>query len=1457
MSQNKKMWRYLAAALATSVTLLGVGCAQDVADIDRTQPNKLKKADFQKGDEWYYRMMVVDSDVQGSLIFQGFQSELKRVRWVVTEDVLWACSTQPVVQGELTEMEFFEGEECYGLVAAFPIMGHFDVQRSYSTATGEQSNVIVENYSDRPWYDREYMRVNWGFNMVDGRGMYGSLLGRFSSVAWTPNQDPGFVDPNRTRIQPEEGYLEATTLFNYEPDAYACYDLSGNYWNMNCEAGQLTVRNSFLRIPEEKTFQPFLHTDNQFILEDDSTDVVQTTRMFDPGSGFVADVECTPEILEEMRELNGAVTANNNCQPLTFDYFTRFGYFRTDNIEHSLDYGPNDDGRLFYANHWHIWQTDFDENGELMDPKERLPKPIVYHLNPEYPRDMIASAMEVGRQWDRAFKNAVMVAKGYDSIKQVEDELATLYDGDTRMFRLDENGCMPSQIAPWVAEFGARQDGDTKDVNEILETALARTSGSGSVEEQLWELPIQPLKQLCAELEFATENREDNKYVWQREGDLRYSFYSWVEENNSGWAGYGPSSADPKTGQIISAGAHAAGTYFRSASFYAADLVLYMQGRVTDEDLYNGDHVRAHLAQTEENSQRTMGQSLSPQGKREFARRATKDIAEIDSIEDISPTRFNAKPALQDLPDVFRRLGVDGVKQQARLMSRTAQEATKQDTRFADFIRRPEVKSLMMADPQMALTVEAMAMERVGSRDLTAEDIELAYLELNAPELAHWRDNRRMMFNAERNVLSSTDFGRAMDVLVTYQGVADTFKDKSREEIANYFLYKMAVGTQLHEVGHTVGLRHNFNASMDALNYHDTWWKLQEAVTRGEIAAEEITKVPEGKINAILGEGAVESEGYEYLNETEFRLASVMDYTGDLTGRFAGLGKYDQAAINFVYAGHVQVWDDEVKKNLPNNLSFEFFLSNYQELPEVMSGMPATADPKQRRLKGIDNILNGRKWVPIAQARQERLDGLKANTNNFVKGEFKTSNQPYQDMAVPYNFCSDDRADFTLGCDVFDWGSSHREIVNHNFNTYRKLQAFHRNKRQRLHLHGETINGYYNFVARTMYSVARPFRFFSIYRLWDLGSYTDDLREAAIDAANFYTEVLATPEPGVYCKYNQDFDSFRGGLSWYYDVENTYLPARNDFGAGECEDQIVLQPGMAQYYGYEITDEYDLRIRSVGTFIDKLAASQSLFFVSANYLYNSFLTDTRATNVSYWTLFRKEMLDTIRGVVLNDYSKFGGLYTAKEGETGNYIAPVMVDRNAFTHGTPNPQDGEARIFTFLSFNHEFNMLAYAMIANSGWIDRHVDFAQYVRIGVGDREVMDFGESEITEFINPITFQRYVAPQTADGESISVEMVEWANRLKDQWLDAERDTDQKKAFYDTLREDYDTNFNPQDCEEEALTSSDDDLATVCTAMLDFEAARGRASIRSEQLQDVVAKLDLLRYLWGALGPNALN
>lgn len=1444
---NGSTWKVLTGASLLAMTIFGSGCAQDVGDIDRTQPNKLLKSTFLDGKEWYYRQTVTNTDTQGSMIFEGYQSNLKRVKFFVTENTLFACTTVMPAEGDF--IAELADEKCYGVVAAFPVLGHFDVQRAYNTATGEQSNLLVENYSDRPWFERDYMRVNWSVNMVDGAGMFHGVYGRFANVNFDIPQEADYVDPDRARIQPQDGYIESTSGYTFEPDIYACFDTFGDGY-FNCDGGQIRIKNSFARVPEEKTFEPFVQLDQKPVTVDgdDFGQPILTTTVFDPALGVQVEVECTDDVRKRLLDDFGSFP-QESCRARQFDYFNRYGFFRTENIKYDENYGAPEFNRRYYANHWNIWKTAYkkDEQGnyELLDPKERVPKPIVYHLNAEYPRDMIDPAKIVEAEWDHVFKESVRIAKGYDTIKQVEDELEAEY-GDTRMYKIEENSCMPGQLLAWAAVSGTSQDKDRRNPTELINSYVDKGTGADSL-DKLWSLPLKERVQLCAELEHATELRSKkvDRFDYQRPGDVRYSFFYWVEEFNNFWSGYGPSSADPTTGEIISGSAHLAGTTMRTTATYAADLIRYMNGELSDEDLIHGRQVRDYLKNVEQNDRNTMSQALSPEGKREFVLRTGNSPSEA------SKTNFSRRPTLAEAPEIFRTKGADWVQRQAGLTAQASMMAKREDTRFLDFASRPDVKSMMLADPNAMLQVKAIAAERnrmVGSisDDFSPEDIDLAYKEFKAPEIMHARSERFHKVMGEQNIMTSDNLRFAVENLVTYRGVADAFKGKSREEIARYFLNQMFVGTQLHEVGHTVGLRHNFNSSLDALNYHDEWWKIQELITSGEITQEQASRITDPAIIAKITDKDV-----DYLNEAEFRLGSVMDYTQDLTGRFAGLGKYDQAAINFVYGRSVPRWKDDVK--LPDNMGFELFVADYTELPEVFSGEDATADPKERRLKGINNIMNGREWIPIKQAENEIRGQVTSNTTNWLGGSFSKERNilPWQERLVPYNFCSDDRQGWELGCSVFDWGSNQREIVNHSFNTYRYMQPFWRSKRHNNFKFSQNLNGYASRVFRTFNMIERPFLFYSIYSRFDLGLFTDNLREASIDAANFYTEVLSIPEPGRYCKTGQDAENARTDKFWYFNIENTYVPSNLHNSGAACAEFLDIKPGDGQYFSYDISPEYHFRVEYVGTFIDKLVAVQSLFNVSSNFLQSNFVTDSRATFNSYWTIFQSEMLTMLRGLILNDYAEFGGIYDPK---TQAYQPPVMVDRNAFTHGVAPAQRGQARVLTPLTFNHEFDAMVYGIITNSTYQDRNTDFAQYLKVAVDDTETQDWNGATLAEFSHPISNQRYIAPQTGDNKSITYEIVEWANRLKVRWEDSVRDHDRAKEEYDIARTDFGANFDPNNCLDSV---NDAALNAVCEKMTDYEVARTSRDNRRNQMEDVVARLDQVRFIFGALGPNALR
>ena len=1460
---------------ALSLILIAAGCAQEVGDIDRTQVNKLKKSDFSRDQEFYYQQMIVDADMQGTFFYRYPSWLLKRIRFEIKENVLLVCSTVPTAQGEIAEQSV-EGEEgCHGQVAAFPITAHFDVQRVYNTSTGEQSNLIVENYSDRPWFDREYMRVDWSRNLVDGRAMWGNLMGRFSSVSWLPDQEPGQVDPYRTRIQPEQGYIETTTAYIYEPDPMTCYRALGLDSVSNCEANMVRFTNSFVRIPKDKDkeFEPMLFLDNMKLQNNDGSTMLMA-RMVDQDAKLVTEVECNDLIRRTMLQEDGrfAEDPNLGCQPATFDMTASVGVFRT--RFHKGTYAdPNVDAhRQHYANHWNIWQRAYDNDGQLIAPADRALKPITYYLNEFYPKDMLHVAREVERQWNDVLTQTAALAKGV-SPDDVKAELASLHQGDTRMFRVLDNGCMPNALATWLSDHGQPKAGDRLDVQASLEKHLKHATGD-TLEERLWSLPNDTHRQLCAELEFATEDRpSQEQLVWQRSGDLRYSMIPWIDDTAAGgWLGLGPSAADPLTGEIVNGMANVSGVGLRLYGYYVADMIQFINGEIDSDDLMTGDHIRRHIQATRAQGESVRAQALSPVQKQDFERK----------IQSLAPSAArttggtDGNPVDRLPPEVFM-MGLDRLQDQSIASMKVAKAGDLGLSRFAEFMARPEIRDLMLADPHMARAVEAQANEIAAGRVVDDDDLAQAYLELNAPQVTHWRVSELEKLRSEGNVFSlQAALDVAQSTIPLYQGSAARFRGKSREEIARFYMERIAMTTMLHEVGHTLGMTHNFQASMDVLNYPQEYWKIEEAVVKGIVAPEEVNSISADKAEAIFGKdaarifsGETDLETPYYLNQAELRASSIMEYS-PMGGDFGGLSPYDTMFANLVYARKTPVWKKEILDDLPASYQFKMATRSYRDLPLIFAGESMKYAPEQeRRLKGIKNILEGREWVSIPEAMELERQRIKANTADFIGGKYKLGDVPHQTPRVPVKYCDNSIEGLVIGCTMHDWGSSQREVVNNAFDTYRTMQPYIRSRR------GRNTTNLIRSVAWNLYStlqsVNMAFRFYSLYRFLDYGELTDDMREASIDAANFYAEVLAAPEPGVYCHFDgkdhasmSRVDAFR-----FYNLQNTYVPSRFMSQGAKCDDQIVLQPGQARYYGYSQTREYLPRIDYVGSFLEKEIASQALFNVSAEFINSPWLTDSRATNISYWTLFQDDMLAMMRGLILGDYSQVGGHYDpkAQDGQ-GVYVPPTLIKRNAFIVKTPTATDKDAeilvpgekderaRVYTPVSFNHQFSMLVGGLLTNSTFEDQSVDFAQYVRIAVGDREPLDYGGAELVEFVHPKTYQRYVAPQTQDGKSISVDVIRWANQSKSQWEQSLQVLEEANQSYEQLRDTYQGNFNPAQCgSPQSPGEVPTELVALCNALLNYETAIGNEQLNEDRLQDIVSKLDLIRYIWGAIGPRA--
>jgi hypothetical protein len=248
MTRRSTNWRWLAVAAVTA--LFAVGCAQSNGDVVRVQPNVVRKSDLLDG-QWFFRNTVTWTPFNTQFTYPGQTGNMEKLVWEVQEGHLVGyrsyaytvgaeANVDPSSKITGTTAKYCDaagvckgGQKYYGApVVAFPITSQFDIQRGYNPATGEQTNVVSENSSDRPWNEREYIRVNWSANILNvGSGLnWGTVQnasGGSTSSNWIQPNEPGtdpydwptfeYADRNNDG-KPELTYFDVTGRFMAMPD---------------------------------------------------------------------------------------------------------------------------------------------------------------------------------------------------------------------------------------------------------------------------------------------------------------------------------------------------------------------------------------------------------------------------------------------------------------------------------------------------------------------------------------------------------------------------------------------------------------------------------------------------------------------------------------------------------------------------------------------------------------------------------------------------------------------------------------------------------------------------------------------------------------------------------------------------------------------------------------------------------------------------------------------------------------------------------------------------------------------------------------------------------------------------------------------------------------------------------------------------------------------------------------
>src|SRR5687767_3347468 len=191
-------WSRMAGLGLAALAAVGAGCAEEREPINRVQPNALAKSFFvgedlvDTADDPAFNARAVITDVgygaaQDALFTSTYAQPVSVIKWEVTEDVLIGRIVYNRIigaDGDGDSQSAIDGVVAY----AFPIISHFDIRRDYNPSTGEETNVVVENTSDRPWDQRQYMRVDWSRNINTDAYDFDtlSLVGIYGGVQYEP-----------------------------------------------------------------------------------------------------------------------------------------------------------------------------------------------------------------------------------------------------------------------------------------------------------------------------------------------------------------------------------------------------------------------------------------------------------------------------------------------------------------------------------------------------------------------------------------------------------------------------------------------------------------------------------------------------------------------------------------------------------------------------------------------------------------------------------------------------------------------------------------------------------------------------------------------------------------------------------------------------------------------------------------------------------------------------------------------------------------------------------------------------------------------------------------------------------------------------------------------------------------------------------------------------------------------
>jgi hypothetical protein len=947
-----------------------VGCAEERAPINRVQPDALAKSFFVgkdlqgRGDdpEFWTRTTVVDvgyGAAQDGLFSSSYaQADVARIKWVVQEDLLLGRLTYERVNDSDGKGAGVATDD--GVVAvAYRILSHFDIRRDYDQATGEESNVVVENTTDRPWYEREYMRVDWSKNLnVDSYDFDTlSLIGVHGGVQYEPLgyavTDPGH--PDAPHFDPEQGYFDVTNKAFAMPQLV---DLSHLGWSVeklpacmldndfeggtapsgSCNPVEITLRQSFRRVvdndyePAEwdgyrfRAYGAFVKersgyarnygmSDAQWHRMISRYNIWERSHYYADPAALTGEVRCfTPETTPAGADPHRDADENgteDECEAVTAAAMEWNG--------RRVPVGPGS-------------RCDTFRQRCTLPYQRRAAVPLAWYVTSGSNDAYFDGTDAAAHEWDVAMRSAVVTARYAECVRTsggAADRCRTdypVYDGqmdddaDAIALAREVDDCRHGKAyagrsCDEIADEVGRARGYAPGVVALAKMPEMIVLCHSPVEAADPEacggprLPEGVTAERCAEERDKDIGRDEalraacGRALNARMGDLRYHQINNIRspQSPSAWGIYADSD-DPLTGEKVAASINVWTHVNDLWSQGIVDTARYIKGELETEAITDGDYVR-DWAQASENASK--GGALQRLTRAELERR----VAELTGAGE----RAGLTPAPAVLEEV-KRLNAE--------VRAIAADATAPSSMRAVYEARR--KAAVGTEVEAELTTKTMQqLTGVDGLPLTDEVMSFASPLRGAnPGVRRDLGSLKELALAERGAcvmeqapapLAIADLASVLEekFAATYGrfGEGDAAQQAKRAEAMRRYLAQRAqTAVIIHEMGHSIGLRHNFVSSADAWGYRPQYWQLRTKNGKVIASCDDLSSDGEGCVGPRYFDPTTDNERKSLI--WMFMQSSAMDYAGEPTQDLLGLGAYDFAAARMFYGDAVAVHVD-------------------------------------------------------------------------------------------------------------------------------------------------------------------------------------------------------------------------------------------------------------------------------------------------------------------------------------------------------------------------------------------------------------------------------------------------------------------------------------------------------------------------------------------------------------------